>query len=218
MTEEKQSAPIQGIRTETSKTPVSLSRIFTNPEFQKKDTKTVEVRQTVLTNSFYPSAKTETSRNQGLFSIEKFGFVPNKYESKENRVAWIYAPVSVTEEEVLAMLKEDVANGCCIYRELANKPILDEDQEYGISQGLRDMDFYANKQAARYPEGSKDKAGKDISGTLILDKELNPQYRRTFYWKTPKADIDNRYTGDVYMSPEIAVEVAGASVLEGQKL
>lgn len=205
-----------GVRRETSKSPVTLSRIY-KAEFQKEGTKTVELSQKVITKSFYPSKKVSSNLQNGLFDAQEFGFTEQEFTSTEQRMAWLPVPEGMGEAEVAARIAADSKNGSTIYRVLSSTPILDENQKYAISQGLRDMDYFANSQVTRYPENEKTIAD-GTANKLILDSNGNPQYRRTFYWKTPHEDIDVRNASEVYLSKEIAVELKGASALAGQTL
>lgn len=199
-----------GIRTEVSKSVISFDK-FSVSEFQKKGTKTAHLRQSITTKSYYPSAKTSSDMQVGLFASEAFGFTNQEFESVENRMAFILVPVSATEAEVKAKLDILNANGATIYKVLDTKPILDENQEYAVGQGLRSMADYAATQAARYPVGHAD------AGKLILSKAGHVQYRRTLLWDSPMADQDSRGT-EVWISPAIAAEINGAGVLAGQNL
>src|SRR5690349_20602069 len=95
-----------------------------------------------------------------------------------------------------------------IYRVLSNAPILTEDQKYAVAMGLRTKDQFANSQAIRYPESHED------AGQLVLDRAGKVQYRRTFFWPTAMADIDQR-GGEVYLSAELEAELNGAHVMQG---
>jgi len=204
-----------GARTEISKSPVTLDKIYVG-ENQKPGTLTAQLRQQVVTKSFYPSKKVDSNMQDNLFTGKDFGFEEKPYESKENRVAWIPVPVSKTEAEVKAMLDTAVKNGACIYRVLSNEPILDDNQQYAITAGLRTYDDFANTQVIRYPDGVTDELGNDISGQIVKDKAGNVQYRRTFFSAKPKEDIDERSADRVFMSAEIKAELQGAGALLGQ--
>ena len=204
-----------GTRTEVLRTPVAFDSMYKGDN-QKAGTLTVQLRQKVQTNSFYPSKKVGSDMNDSLFSAADFGFAEQKFESIENRVAWIMVPTSKTEEQVKAMLATAVEKGACIYRVLDSKPILDDNQKYAVASGLRTMDEYAATQAIRYPKGSEDSIGTDISGQLVTDKAGNVQYRRTFFSATPKEDVDDRAADRVYQSAAIKAELQGAGALLGQ--
>jgi len=200
-----------GVRHISTKGELEFSRIFING-FQKPGTKTLEVKQVVTTESFYPSKKTTSNMQEGLFDNSEFGFGEQRFVSPETRVAWILIPVATTEEQAMERLNAAKAKGACIYRVLSNEPIIDENQKYAIGQGLKSYDDFANSQVSKYPENDEQGRG----GQLILDRAGKVQYRRTFFWNTPRADEDLRGNGKEYMSPEIEALLLGASVMEGQ--
>lgn len=194
----------------STKSAVTFSRIFKNG-FQKPNTLTVEVKQTINNIASYPSMKVDSDLNQTLADTDEFrGSAPKVYTSPDTRVAWMIVPDHYTEE--IAKAKLAAMPTCSVYKILSNTPILDENQLYAINQGIRTKDDFANSQAVRYPEGSPN------AGKLILDKRGNPQYRVTKFWRTPHEDEDYRGTSDVYLSPEIDAELHGASVLSGQSI
>lgn len=200
-----------GVRKETNRSGVTLSRVYVN-EFQKAKTKTAEIRETVTTKSFYPSAKVATTLQSGLASAEAFGFEAKEFESTEQRVAFVLVPENWTEAETAKTLAAQALNGACVYRALSNEPILDENQEYAINAGLKTKDDFAQSQLVRYPKGHPQE------GQPILDGNKNVQYRRTFYWETPKEDVDLRGESGIYMPSDVEVEVMGAGVLSSQKI
>lgn len=209
---------------------VRFGRLFIN-EFQKKGTQTAEIRQTVVAVSTYPSTKTETTLQNNLFDNEEFGFQPKDFDSKEERVAWLIMPmdvatdpndpnsprIPVTEQMITDRIAKDNLTDCCIYKVLSNEPVFDENQEYAIAQGLKTKDQLANKQAVRYPD-TPDNVIKQRVGKLVLDKNGNVQYRRTFYWKTNRDDANHRNAAKVYLTAEIQAELKGAAELQGQSL
>lgn len=205
----------QGVKTVVTSGPISLDKIDKS-NFQKPGTLTAQIRQDVITVSYYPSKKISNEMQANVFSNEDFGFEPQVFESKETRVAWFPVPEKITVEEVKIKLAAAVANGACIYRVLSHEPILSKDQTYAIEQGIKTKDDFANSQVVRYPENTET-LEKGIANTLTLKGGL-PQYRRTFLWLTPMDDQDARDTTKVYMSAEIEAELAGASVMQGQAL
>ncbi len=70
----------------------------------------------------------------------------------------------------------------------------------------------------RYPEGVTDELGNSIAGQVVKDKLGNAQYRRTFFSKTAKEDVDDRSADRVFESAEIKAELQGAGALLGQEL
>lgn len=207
-----QSATNNGIRSVVESSPVAFEKMYKN-DIQKEGTLTAQIRQTIIKSTFYPSKRVDSNMQENLFSTEEFGFGEQQFDGKEERVAWILVPENITEAAIMAKLAAANSNGACIYKVLSNEPILDDNQKYAISQQLRTLNHYANAQAVRYPENHDTTPNK-----LILDKEGNVQYRRTYFWLTPKEDQDIRSTAKVYVSPEIAAELNGASVLQGQTI
>jgi len=207
-----------GVRKEVYKSEITFDE-FRTGEFTKKGTKTAQIRQVVTTKSYYPSQKVTSSAQANIFDTEEFGFSNQEFENKETRVAFIPVPENTSQEEIISRLKAAHANGATIYRVLANRPILDENQEYAIAQGLTTLDVFANSQVVRYPE-NEGTIHDGTAGKLWKDASGNVQYRKTYFWKTAKEDVDLR--GDVkfphYVSPEIEAELEGASVLNGQTI
>jgi len=210
----KRTSMSNGIRKEINFSPITLDKLYMS-ENQKPGTITAQLRQVVTTTSFYPSKKVETEKQSGLFSLEDFGFVEKDYDSVEERIAWVPVPVNATEEQVKAVIASNPTG--VIYKVISNEPILDENQKYGITQGLRTLDHYANAQVVRYPENEKTLAD-GTANQIVKDKADNVQYRRTFYWKTDINDHDLRDASKVYVSPELMAEMHGASILEGQSV
>lgn len=202
-----------GVRHQTTRTKVELTRIYA-AEFQKAGTLTAELKQEVITTSFYPSKKVETSMQNGLFSTSDFGFDEQVFTNTETRYAWVPVPEGATEDQVKQMLEKANANGAVIYKVLDNEPILDESQLYSISIGQRTLADFANRQVVRYP---KDHGTMPEQICLVNNKV---QYRKTYFWNSAKGDVDNRGKGKVYVSPELTAELEGvqavAQALTGQ--
>lgn len=205
-----------GVIHTTTASLISLDKIY-KADFQKPGTMTAQLRQTVTTVSQYPSKKVDNNLQANIFEAEDFGFEMQEFTSTEERVAWIPVPEKTTVKQLNAKLVEANKAGAVIYRVLGNQPILSDDQKYAINQGLRTTDDFAATQAVRYPEGTM-KDTVDVSGKLVLDKAGNVQYRRTFFWASPQADVDVRGTAQPYVSPELAKELAGEAVMSGQTL
>ena len=201
------------VRQEVSKAAITLDKIY-SADYQKEGTLTAQIRQVVTTKSFYPSKKVASDLQANIFGLGDFGFEEQEYSSTETRVAWIPVPTNAKKDEVEAKLKAATEKGACIYKVLSNHPILDENQKYAISQGLTTLHTFANSQVVRYPENH------EKAGQIILDNHGKVQYRRTFFWNTPMEDQDARSldSADAYLSPEIAAELEGASVMVGQTL
>jgi hypothetical protein len=217
MTQSNTVTTATGVKIETTKSPVKFREFSTNgkAEFQKEGTKTVILEQEIITKTSYPAKKVGSSLDGNLFGADDFGFESKDFENKELRLAFMNVPVNATQEQVQAKL--DVANaaGAVIYKLMSNQPILDENQLYAITAGLRTKDQFANSQVARFPKDAKDDKGNDIGGQIILHND-KPFYRRTAFATGPVEDVDNRAGSDYYVSPEIEAELKSASVLAGQ--
>lgn len=197
---------------------ITLDRLYANT-FQKEGTLTAQLRQIVKVKSYYPTKKTASDMQEGLFTTAEFGFAEQEFVNVENRVAFLLVPANATEAMIQAKLDAANAKKACIYRVLSTEPILDENQRYAVDNHLNDMtlDRVANSQVMRYP------AGHEQEQQLILWKGV-PQYRRTFFWNSPMADQDARSADPAkqYVSPEIQEELLGLSVgaaaFQGQTL
>lgn len=203
------------IRTQVTKGPITVDDIHVS-DFQKDGTESAQLRQVINVKSFYPSKRVDNNMQDNMFSLDEFGFEETEFESIENRVAFTDVPKGTTVETVLARIAANPT--ACLYKVLSNEPIITDNQEFAIQQGLRTKDEFANTQVVRYPEGTV-KDNIDVSGQIVLDKNGNVQYRRVFFSMKAKEDIDNRSTTvKGYVSPEIEMELKGASVIEGQKI
>lgn len=201
------------VRTEVNKTEVTLDKVYA-AQYQKEGTLTAQIRQEITTTKFYPGKQTSTNMQGNFFNTNDFGFTEQEFSNTEQRVSWIPVPANATEEQVKAKLEAANKNGACLYKVLSNHPIIDDAQKYAIGQQLTTKDILADSQVVRYPEGS------EKAGQLTLDSNGKVQYRRIFYWNTPMDDQDSRTNDltDVYHSAEIAAELAGASVMQGQTI
>lgn len=209
----------QGVRTEVKKGAITVSRIY-KADFQKEGTLTAELKQEIITKSFYPSKQVATDLQQNIFSNEEFGFKDQEFESKETRVAWLDVPANLSEEQIKQRIAQAVTNGACLYKILSNRPIISQSQQYAINTNQRTLDEYANSQVVRYPQGSVDRVTGEVNeGKIALHME-KPQYRRNFFWATPKEDQDLRTPepADFYISTELAAELQGATVITEQKV
>lgn len=188
---------------------ITLDKVYV-ADFQKAGTKTAQIRQIITTDSYYPTKQTSTNMQANIFSTEEFGFEEQHFQNKENRVAWIPVPENATEEQIKTKLAAIMVNGACIYRVLSYAPILDAHQKYAVSTGLGGvtLDTFAKSQVLRYPKGHKQE------GQICLGADKKVVYRRTFFMDKPMADSDRRITdpADVYVSPEIALELAGLGI------
>lgn len=190
------------IRKEVSKSAISVTRVYKS-DYQKDDTLTAELKQTVTTNSFYPSKSVANSLQDNIFSMSDFGFEEQKYENKEVRVAWIDVPVGMTVEQVQAKL--NATEGATLYRVLSNKPIISDTEQYAIDNPELDVDLdaFANRQAVRFPNGH------ESEGELATDANGKVQYRRIAFSTQGADDQDTRTEepSDFYASPELEAEL-----------
>jgi hypothetical protein len=192
----------QRVRKEVSKGALEISRVYA-ADYQKEGTLTAEIKQTITTKSYYPSKSVSNNFQDNPFSTSEFGFSENEYTAQETRVVWVEVPVGSTVESVavkLATLPD--AN---IYKMLANKPILSDNQLYAIGAGLTTKDIIADKQVVRYPTGHPQ------AGQIILDPQGKVQYKATYFKTTAMADQDLRTAdvNDYYATPNMNVELAG---------
>jgi hypothetical protein len=196
-----------------TRSPLIFSRIYVN-SYQKKGTKTMEVKQKLFTTAVYSGIKISNKMNDSMYDAEEFAGAtqPRKFDSVETRVAWILIPVNESEADSMIRFKKYEQTGI-IFKILSNSPILDEDQLKAIDRGLKTYDEFADKQAVRF--GANDPDGN--AGKLILDKQKNAQYKRTGFSRGPRADEDFRDgKSNVYQTPMIKAEMEGASALLGQ--
>ena len=181
-------------------------------DFQKKGTKTAVLKQTVKTTSLYPAKSVSNNLQDNIFKLEDFGadFVGEPYVSERTNVAFMDVPETSTIETVKAKLA--LFPNATLYRIMANKPILNSNQEYAIKQGLKTMDDFANAQAVKY--GQDDDKG-HVKGNLILDKHGKVQYKVTYFSTTEKEDMDlrNDIPDDQYLTPELELEYNEALLL-----
>ena len=191
------------VRHEVTVGTLEVSRVYTG-NYQKEGTLTAELKQVVTTKSHYPKKSVTTNMQDNPFATEDFGFEEQEFTNNETRVAWIDVPANATVESVKAKLAEfPKAN---LYKVLANKPILSDAQQYGISANLTTKDIIGNSQAIRYPEDHSDAA---LRGKLILDPKGKVQYRAVFFLTKGGVDVDHRSAdpSDFYATPEIAAEL-----------
>lgn len=190
------------IRKEVKTGAINVSRVYAS-DFQKEGTLTAELKQTIETQSFYPSKSVTNSLNQNIFSTQDFGFEEQKFDSSETRVAWLDVPMNSTPESVMDKLK--AAPEATLYRVLSNKPVLADSDMYAINNPDLQvtMDDYARRQAVRFPEGHPD------AGKLALDRNGKIQYRRIAFSLNKVADVDTRTSdpADFWASPELTAEL-----------
>ena len=192
----------QRVRKEVSKGALEVSRVYA-ADYQKEGTLTAEIKQTITTKSYYPSKSVSNNLQDNPFNTSEFGFSENEYTAQETRVVWVDVPVGSTVESVAAKLASlPDAN---LYKMLANKPILSDNQLYAIGAGLTTKDIIADKQVVRYPTGHPQ------AGQIILDPQGKVQYKATYFKTTAMADQDLRTAdvNDYYATPNMNVELAG---------
>lgn len=192
----------QRVRKEVSKGALEISRVYA-ADYQKEGTLTAEIKQTITTKSYYPSKSVSNNLQDNPFSTSDFGFSENEYTANETRVVWVEVPVGSTVESVAAKLA--TLPDANIYKMLANKPILSDNQVYAIGAGLTTKDIIADKQVVRYPTGHPQ------AGQIILDPQGKVQYKATYFKTTAMADQDLRTAdvNDFYATPNMNVELAG---------
>lgn len=193
-----------GIRKESVRKPLEVTRVY-EANYQKEGTVTAEMKQTIETKSFYPSKSVTSNMQANPFSNEEFGFSEQPFESNDTRVAWLDVPKGTTAEQVIEKMKSFPK--AQIYKVLANRPIVTNNQQYAIDNNITTLDIIAAAQVIRYPKNHETMAGK-----IILDPNGKVQYRQTFLWLEEKADEDKRNAdvNDYYASPEVMTEITGA--------
>lgn len=197
-------------RIETEKGAIEVSRVYTS-DFQKEGSLTAELKQTVVTKSYYPSKSVDSNLQDNIFGAEDFGYEEQEFVSERTNVAWINVPMGTTPEQIKAKL--DAIPTATIYRIVSNHPILSDNQVYGINQGLTTKDNFAEKQVIRH--GADDKDGKWFKDDLVIDELGRPMYKACFFSKDAKEDV-NRCTEnplDFYATESIKAEMAGVSVV-----
>lgn len=199
-----------------TKSVIQLDKAPYASDYQKEGTLTIQLRQTIKTESFYPAKKAHNEMSGGLFGADEFNFGEGQsFTSEENRVFWENVPATSTQQEIEKRIAAANANGACLYRVLSNKPIVTPDDSSAINNGITTMDNIANRQVIRYPDGS------DKAGQVVLDNNNKPQYRRIGFSLVAKEDVDNRTAAsdDFYVSPEISAELQVlVTQMEGQKI
>lgn len=197
---------MEQIRKEISRSPIQVSQVYKS-EFQKPNSLTAELRQEVVTTSYYPKANMSNSLNDKLFASEDFGVKDEAYESKEIRVAFLNVPESLdTPEKVQAYLAKFPE--LCLYRILSNKPILSEEDLRAIEQGFISVASKAKSQVVRYPDTS------ETPGMLALTKAGKVQYRRVSISTSFRNDDDQRndILEDTFLTEELKAELNNIEV------
>lgn len=137
------------IAKEISSSNITVNRVY-KADYQKENSVTAELKQTVKTVSLYPSMSVSNDMKDNLFVPEDFGSKPKAYENNEGRVAWIDVPVGTTPEKLAELLTSNPT--ARLYKVLSNKPILTSDQKYAVQNGITTVDVIGSRQAIRYPE------------------------------------------------------------------
>jgi hypothetical protein len=201
-----------GIRKVTKTSPIEVSRVYKS-EYQKPGTLTAELKQTVTTTSYYPTKSVTSNMQDNIFNASEFGFEEKPYEAVETRVTWIDVPANATVESVKAKLS--LFPKATIYRVLANKPIITNNQVNGIAQGFTSKDAIAMRQVVRYPKGH------EMEGKIATDSTGAVQYRSVFFSAEEKQDIDMRTADKTqhYTPAELIAEMSGnVAAIAGQTM
>lgn len=177
--------------------------------FQKAGTKTAQLRQTVVTTSFYPSKQASDSLSESFYDNNDFGFAEQPFTSTENRVTFINIPLNETEDGLKAKLAANP--NAHIQRILSHHPILSSQQENAISRGLKTLDEFADRQALRYGKGH------EMEGQLILING-RPSFRVTKISASGAEDIDTRNKEiaegkGFYMTEKMKEEMEGVETM-----
>lgn len=207
----------QNIVKQTTKGALVVSRVWKS-DYQKEGTLTAELKQTVTTISKYPGKSVSNDLQSNIFGMEEFGFETKDFTQSRTDVAWIDVPANSTVESVTQKLSEFPT--ACIYRVMANKPIIHSGQQARLesetSENANNLyNQIANRQVLRYSDKDEQNAGK-----LILDNLGKPQYKATFFSNVAKEDADYRTLDqDYYASPEIHAELnQKVNVIQGQSI
>jgi hypothetical protein len=203
--------PESRIRKEVVVSSIMVSRVY-KAAYQKDNTLTAELKQTVTTKSFYPSKSVSNELKDNPFSNAQLGISEGEpYEAKETRVTWIEVPVDSTVESVQAKIA--TLPNASIYKILANKPILSSTQQAGVNAGLTTTDIIADGQAVRY---SKDHLE---AGKLVLHNG-KPQFRVTYFKSAGSPDVDMRTAdpADFYATPTMKAELSNVVMAEQETL
>jgi hypothetical protein len=203
--EAKTSNTDQRIRKDVSKSALEVSRVYA-ANYQKEGTLTAEIKQTVTTNSYYPSKSVSNNLKDNPFSNAEFGFNETMYSSSQTRVVWVEVPSNSTVESVkakIASLPEST-----IYRIYSNQPIISDSQHYAINAGLTSKESIADSQSVRYPEG-------DPQAGLLILKSGKPQFKADFFKTTSTEDVDSRndVADDCFITAKMRAELAGTTMV-----
>ncbi len=198
---------MEQVRKEIHRSPVQVMKVYKS-EFQKPNSLTAELRQEVVTTSYYPKANMSNSLNDKIFTTKDFGIDDQTYKSKETRVAFLNVPESFdTPEKVQEHLSK--FPDLCLYRILSNKPILSQEDLRAIEQGFISIDTKANSQVVHYPDTSA------TPGMLALTSAGKVQYRRVAISTSFKEDEDQRNDSpeDTFLTEELKAELNNVEVV-----
>jgi hypothetical protein len=203
--------PESRIRKEVNVSPIMVSRVY-KASYQKDNTMTAELKQTITTKSYYPTKSVSNELKDNPFSNAQLGIGEGEpYVQNETRVTWIDVPADSTVESVQAKIA--TLPSANIYKILANKPILSSSQQAGIDAGLTSTDIIADGQAVRY---SKDHPQ---AGKLVLHNG-KPQFRVTYFKSEGSPDVDMRTadTADYYATAAMKAELSNSVTVEQETL
>lgn len=162
----------------------------------KEGLKTMQVRQTITTNTSYPGQV--LNNNFTKISFNQTPGKPDKdYSSTQTRVAWVEVGGETTEGDARIYLdsKSDTA---VIYQIISNQPIITDGQKLAIEVGLTTLEKLANRQLVRT---------KGDNGDLLIQKDRDNkfQYKVNHFSESPMDDQDLR-GNDEYFNDEIVAE------------
>jgi hypothetical protein len=199
-------APAQErIRKEVTVGALEVSRVYES-SFQKENTLTAELKQTIETKSFYPAKSVTSSLKDNPFAMADFGFGETEpYIGKETRVTWIDVPLGSTVESVVAKLQ--ALPNANLYKILSSKPILSDNQVYAIKSGVTSLEVIADNQAVRYPKDTPK------AGQLVLDANGKSQFRVVNFRAagSPDADYRDNIPENTFTTAIMARELAGVT-------
>lgn len=205
------STPENRIRKEVITTPIIVSRVY-KASYQKDNTLTAELKQTITTKSYYPTRSVSNELKDNPFSNVQLGITEGEpYVQNETRVTWIDVPADSSVESVQAKLQ--TLPNANIYKILANKPIISSSQKAGIDAKLTTTDIIADGQAVRY---SKDHPQ---AGKLVLHNG-KPQFRVTYFKLEGSPDVDMRTAdpADFYATSTMQAELSNSVTVEQETL
>lgn len=154
--------------------------------FTNDKTDRAQLRQVVKKE--YPATQVSTKMRDNLFAIDEFGD-GNSYE--EARVTWIPVPKGTTKKKVEEMLKKFPQ--ATIYKVLSSDPVLDETDERALENGLTEIEDIMDRQRVV-----------DENEIPVLYHGME-QYRKVFFSKTFRNDVDNRIVERVSVGEEAPV-------------